>query len=55
MSLQINGEVVEAIPYNACNEITNKEELEGRIVIAQRGGCMFIDKVMYFEYRFVVL
>ena len=39
--------MVEISPYNACSDITNKEELQDRIAIAQRGGCMFIDKVAY--------
>ncbi|XP_065067856.1 ER degradation-enhancing alpha-mannosidase-like protein 3 [Rhopilema esculentum] len=41
----VTGEVEEATPFNACSEIENKDDFEGRIVIAQRGGCMFIDKV----------
>ena len=44
---QVEGEIVEIDPYDACSEIQNKEELQDRIAIAQRGGCMFIDKVIY--------
>ena len=41
----MSGELVESIPYNACSEILNKDDVSGRIVVAERGGCMFVDKV----------
>ena len=42
---KIVGEIVEANPFGACTGILNSEDVEDRIVIAERGGCMFIDKV----------
>eukprot|EP00794_Sanderia_malayensis_P017887 gene17887-19669_t len=44
-SIGVTGEVIESIPYNACDDIMNPDEFLNRIIVAQRGSCMFIDKV----------
>ena len=48
---QVEGEVVEISPYNACSDIVNREEMQDRIAIARRGDCMFIDKVYCIAYN----
>ena len=43
----VSGELVRAEPaIDACHleEIGNRAEMAGRVVLAQRGGCMFIEK-----------
>lgn len=40
----VEGEVVEAIPPNACTPLTN-EGLEDQIIVTDRGDCDFIQKV----------
>ncbi|CAD6997619.1 unnamed protein product [Ceratitis capitata] len=40
----IEGELVIASPFRACYELSNKEEISGRILIAQRGDCTFVSK-----------
>ena len=37
---------MKAIPYRACENIENSKEIINRIVVVERGGCMFIDKVI---------
>jgi len=37
--------VAVAEPCRACEALINSAELVGKIVIVQRGDCMFIDKV----------
>lgn len=32
-------------PYEACGEITNPEDIEGKIAVIMRGNCPFVDKV----------
>ena len=38
-----------ADPPEACDTINNADEVKGKIVLMQRGGCMFIDKVRVAE------
>ncbi|OWF50523.1 ER degradation-enhancing alpha-mannosidase-like protein 3 [Mizuhopecten yessoensis] len=40
----IQGHVVKADPFSACSSINNFEEVEAKIVIIERGNCMFVDK-----------
>ena len=41
----VSAEVVLADPFNGCTELKNKEAADHRIVVMERGDCMFIDKV----------
>ena len=34
-----------AVPSDACESVRNKAELRGRIVLVQRGGCDFVQKI----------
>jgi len=43
-NIGVSGLVVESIPLRACQHITN-EDVTNRIVVMERGECMFIDKV----------
>ncbi|XP_066912521.1 ER degradation-enhancing alpha-mannosidase-like protein 3 isoform X2 [Clytia hemisphaerica] len=45
----IQGELVQAEPFNSCQNIANAGDLINRIVVLQRGGCMFIDKARLVE------
>nr|DBA18211.1 TPA: hypothetical protein GDO54_016486 [Pyxicephalus adspersus] len=38
------GFVAKAEPYSGCSEITNSENIKGRIALMQRGQCMFAEK-----------
>ncbi|XP_069465794.1 ER degradation-enhancing alpha-mannosidase-like protein 3 [Ambystoma mexicanum] len=40
----VKGSLVKSIPYPACSEILNIDEVHGKIVLAQRGDCMFVAK-----------
>ncbi|KAJ1145768.1 hypothetical protein NDU88_012052 [Pleurodeles waltl] len=40
----VKGSLAKSVPYPACSEIVNVEEVRGKIVLAQRGGCMFVAK-----------
>ncbi|KAF2349550.1 PA domain, partial [Trinorchestia longiramus] len=40
----VQGEVVVASPYRACETLSNDDEVKGKIVIVERGDCLFIDK-----------
>ncbi|XP_019396159.1 PREDICTED: ER degradation-enhancing alpha-mannosidase-like protein 3 isoform X3 [Crocodylus porosus] len=40
----VKGSLVQSEPYQACSTIANREEVQGRIALAQRGGCMFAAK-----------
>jgi hypothetical protein len=37
--------LVKAEPFKACGPLENAEEMKNKIVIAERGECMFNDKV----------
>ena len=41
----VSGETVEAEPFNACQFVNNGQNFANRVVLIQRGECMFIDKV----------
>lgn len=43
------GTVVEVNPFHGCNEPENAPTLKGKIVIAKRGNCMFIEKARMLE------
>ena len=36
-----------AEPFRACEPLINAAELADKIVIVERGDCMFVDKVTY--------
>lgn len=38
------GFVAKAEPYSGCSEVTNSENIKGRIALMQRGQCMFAEK-----------
>ncbi|XP_025068557.1 ER degradation-enhancing alpha-mannosidase-like protein 3 isoform X5 [Alligator sinensis] len=40
----VKGSLVQSEPYQACSTIANWEEVQGKIALAQRGGCMFAAK-----------
>ncbi|XP_043914278.1 ER degradation-enhancing alpha-mannosidase-like protein 3 isoform X2 [Protopterus annectens] len=40
----VKGSLAKSIPLSACSKISNPEELQGKIAIAQRGDCMFAAK-----------
>lgn len=41
----VSGETIMAEPFNACQNVKNGDSFANRIVLIQRGECMFIDKV----------
>ena len=41
----VGAEVILADPFKGCAELKNKDAAVQRIVIMERGDCMFIDKV----------
>ena len=53
--VQVQGEVIVAEPFRACEPLINAEELVDKIVIVERGDCMFVDKVCFNVYVAVVL
>ena len=40
----MEGELVVAQPYKACKPLTNAAAVKGKLVLLERGDCMFIDK-----------
>ncbi|XP_078082745.1 ER degradation-enhancing alpha-mannosidase-like protein 3 isoform X2 [Mustelus asterias] len=40
----VKGTLTKAIPYTACLDVANSDEVHGKIVLAQRGDCMFANK-----------
>lgn len=45
---KITGKVTFTYPPAACTDLLNADKLAGKIVIMDRGYCMFIEKVRYF-------
>ncbi|XP_076822172.1 ER degradation-enhancing alpha-mannosidase-like protein 3 [Clavelina lepadiformis] len=45
----VEGEVEIADPYDACVPLGNAESVQGKIVLAQRGQCMFVQKAKRIE------
>ena len=43
--LQISGGLALASPLQACSSLESPSYMKDRIVIVERGQCMFIDKV----------
>ncbi|XP_043386658.1 ER degradation-enhancing alpha-mannosidase-like protein 3 isoform X2 [Chelonia mydas] len=41
---QVKGSLVLSEPYQACAAITNREAVQGKVALAQRGECMFAAK-----------
>ncbi|XP_069942665.1 ER degradation-enhancing alpha-mannosidase-like protein 3 isoform X1 [Cherax quadricarinatus] len=48
-NIQVNGPVVKATPLRACEQLGNEDEIHGKIVIIERGDCMFIEKARRLE------
>lgn len=44
-SSKVTGKVVYAEPSTACSELVNADKLVGKIVLMDRGDCMFVEKV----------
>lgn len=38
---------MKAVPLRACDKLDNEGDIQGKIVIIERGDCMFIEKVSY--------
>lgn len=47
--VQVRGTVVKAVPLRACEQPHNKAEIKDKIVIIERGDCMFIEKARRLE------
>ena len=47
-TVQVQAEVAVAEPFRACEPLINAGELVNKIVIVERGDCMFVDKVACF-------
>ncbi|KAK3739589.1 hypothetical protein QZH41_011212, partial [Actinostola sp. cb2023] len=45
----VGAEVVFADPFKGCTALKNKDNIKHRIVVVERGDCMFIDKVRMAE------
>ncbi|XP_028407570.1 ER degradation-enhancing alpha-mannosidase-like protein 3 [Dendronephthya gigantea] len=45
----VSAEVILADPFKGCTELNNKVAVDHRIVVMERGECMFIDKVRVAE------
>ncbi len=43
------GQLLQAQPLAACDELSNAAQLRGKIAVVQRGNCSFIAKVMHAE------
>lgn len=40
----VEGELIFATPFRACNALTNSAEISGKVLIAERGDCTFVSK-----------
>ena len=38
-----------ADPYDACSPLANADQAKGKVVVAQRGQCMFVRKAKEIE------
>ncbi|MPC13214.1 ER degradation-enhancing alpha-mannosidase-like protein 3 [Portunus trituberculatus] len=47
--VQVKGTVVKASPLRACDQLHNKGDIKDKIVIIERGDCMFIEKARRLE------
>lgn len=41
----VEAEVVYVEPHDACDDLTNSSEINGRIALIDRGTCFFVDKI----------
>lgn len=44
MFVEVIGELVVAEPYRACGDLKNKNHVRGKLVLLERGDCMFVEK-----------
>lgn len=45
LSFKVSASLAVAQPYRACQNLKNKEEIRGKLVLLERGECMFVEKV----------
>lgn len=45
----VSGAVTYSVPLDACSPLTNPDEVKGKIALAMRGNCMFIEKTRHIE------
>lgn len=48
--LQIEGQLAIADPLRGCQPLSNSGEVKGKLVMIERGDCMFVDKVFCIMY-----
>ena len=53
-SNKVTGKVIFANPISACSDFINEDKLKGKIVIVNRGNCMFVEKVSRFLSVFFI-
>jgi extracellular elastinolytic metalloproteinase len=44
-TLGLTGDVVQAVPNDACSALTNPGAVDGKVALIDRGTCLFVDKV----------
>ena len=44
--MQVMASLVIGKPFRMCKDITDEDEVRHKIVIIQRGDCMFVEKVI---------
>ncbi|XP_074655390.1 ER degradation-enhancing alpha-mannosidase-like protein 3 [Tubulanus polymorphus] len=42
--LGVEAQIIVADPYNACDKLANVNQVFGKIVVVERGSCLFVDK-----------
>lgn len=45
MGMGVSADVILADPFTGCEDLKNEDAANRRIVVMQRGDCMFVDKV----------
>ena len=51
----VEGDIVVADPIKACESVSNGNEFWGKIVVVERGSCMFVGKIRTFFIIFLLL
>jgi len=51
--MQVQAEVLVAMPLRACEALLNAADLVDKIVMVERGDCMFVDKVIVIVLSFL--
>jgi mannosidase alpha-like ER degradation enhancer 3 len=47
LHLQVEGIAIHADPLRACQTLAHPEQLVGKLVVVERGDCMFVDKARH--------